>query len=89
MVESGGYKDLVRNRWISCNFRGHSKQNLGLWDKDIIGNVSEDKSVALYPIGFWDVKEKEYGVSTEEAENRRFIPEDFREELEEIFLRQK
>ena len=58
-----GFKDLVKNWWTSYNFSGSYnhildsklkalKQDLKVWNREVIGNVSLNKNIALSQIGF-------------------------------------
>ena len=69
-----GFEDLVNNLWTSYNFRGSCscilasklkalKRDLEVWNREVIGNVSLIKNIALSRIGFWDTKERDSGWS--------------------------
>ena len=83
-----GFKDLVRKWWSCYNFSGSynhilacklkaQKQDLKVWNREVFGNVSLNKNVALNQIGFWDAKEKECGISLEDSEVKRRAMEKF------------
>ena len=83
-----GFKDLVRKWWSCYNFSGSYshilacklkalKQDLKVWNREVFGNVSLNKNVALSQIGFWDAKERDCGLSLENSEARRQTVEEF------------
>ena len=97
-----GFKDLVKNWWTSYNFSGSYsciiasklkalKQDLKVWNREVIGNVSLNKIITLSWIGFWDAKERDSGLSLEDSEARRCAVEDFSKwaNMEEISWGQK
>ena len=77
-----GFKNLVKGWWSRYHFpRSFSfilaskhkslKSDLKRWNKDVFGNVSFKKDVAFNEIGFWDAKEREGFLTTEEADAKR------------------
>ena len=97
-----GFKDLDRSWWtgytFSCSY-SHIlfcklkalKQDLKVWNKEVIEYVFSNKKVALAQIGFWDAKERDLGLSLEDIEARRRVVEDFNKwaSMEETSWRQK
>ena len=67
------------------------KQDLKVWNKEVIEYVFSNKKVALAQIGFWDAKERDLGLSLEDIEARRRVVEDFNKwaSMEETSWRQK
>ena len=97
-----GFKDLVRKWWTCYNFSGSYSHilayklkalnhDLKVWNREVFGNVSLNKNIALSQIGFWDAKERDCGLSLEDSEARRRAVEEFSKwaVLEEISWRQK
>ena len=95
-----GFTDLVRKWWSCYNFSGSYshilacklkalKQDLKVWNREVFGNVSLNKNVALSQIGLWDAKERDCGLSLEDSEAIRGAVEEFSKwaVLEEISWR--
>ena len=69
-LKTKGFKDLMRNWWIRYIVNGTSrhylaeklkalKKDLKVWNKEVSGNVSLNKSEAFSRSYFWDTKERE------------------------------
>ncbi|RVW62758.1 hypothetical protein CK203_060226 [Vitis vinifera] len=60
--------------------------DLKRWNKDVFGNVSFKKDVAFNEIGFWDAKEREGFLTTEEADAKRQALGDYRLKIDREFF---
>ncbi|RVX12609.1 hypothetical protein CK203_011720 [Vitis vinifera] len=88
MVVIKGKRKVSEAIWIQME---EAEEDLKVWNREVIGNVSLNKNIVLNWIGFWDAKERDCGLSLEDSEARRCIVEDFSKwvVMEEISWRQK
>ena len=97
-----GFKDLITDWWQSFDFMGtHSyvmmekmralKVKLKAWNKEVFGNVEEQKKSALKNVALWDDMESRRPLSDGERQDRLGAMEDFKNWviMEEISWRQK
>ena len=102
LLKVEGFKDLIRNWWEGYSVQGSFshilavklkalKQDLKIWNKEVLENVTTKKLEALAQLGLWDVKERERALTVEETEVRRGVVEEFKKwaEMEEISWGQK
>ena len=97
-----GFNELIRDWWQSFEFRGtHSyvlmekikalKVKLKAWNKEVFGNVDEQKNSTLKKVALWDDIESRRPLSDGERQERMSPMEDFKKWaiMEEISWRQK
>lgn len=53
------------------------KNDLKVWNKEVFGMVSIRKEEALKQIAFWDLRERETVLNSEDGEGRRLFVEDY------------
>lgn len=53
------------------------KNDLKVWNKEVFGMVSIRKEEALKQIAFWDLRERETVLNSEDGEVRRLFVEDY------------
>ena len=97
-----GFKDLITDWWQSFEFRGtHNyvlmekmralKVKLKAWNKEVFGNVEEQKKSVLKKVALLDDIESQRPLSDGERQDRLGAMEDFKKRaiMEEILWRQK
>ena len=88
-IKEEGFKDLIRNWWLSFEFKGTSsyvlleklkalKILLKAWTKDVFRRVEENKKSTLTKEAVWDNIENVRPLSSEELEARLTAMEDFK-----------
>lgn len=88
MVE-GGFKHLLRSRWLGIQLRGCCsfilaeklkalKSFLKIWNKEVFGNVSSRKDFALNQVMFWDSMEGTRPSSIEKQIARQLVREEYK-----------
>ena len=86
LVEEG-FKDQVKNWWVSFNFtRTFSfvldaklrALNLKTWNKEVFGFIEPKKGKALDQVMYWDEKEKVSTLNLEECEARNEARESYK-----------
>ena len=96
-----GFLDLIRNWWRGIEVRGTTsyrltakmkeiKQKLKVWNREVFGNLEDNKSSALQQVDFWDRVESERNLSLEETKLKKEANESYKKWvlLEESHWRQ-
>ncbi|RVX21782.1 Transposon TX1 uncharacterized 149 kDa protein [Vitis vinifera] len=96
-----GFLDLVRGWWREIEVRGTAsyrlaaktkelKQKLKVWNREVFGNLEDNKRAALQQVDHWDGVEYEKSLSLEETELKKEAKESYKKwvMLEESHLRQ-
>ena len=86
LVEEG-FKDQVKNWWVSFNFTKTFSYvldaklralNLKTWNKEAFGFIEPKKGKALDQVMYWDEKEKVSTLNLEECEARNEARESYK-----------
>ncbi|RVW48874.1 LINE-1 retrotransposable element ORF2 protein [Vitis vinifera] len=96
-----GFLDLVRSWWREIEVRGTAsyrlaaktkelKQKLKVWNREVFGNLEDNKRTALQQVDHWDGVECERSLSLEEIELKKEAKESYKKwvMLEESHWRQ-
>ncbi|RVW68170.1 hypothetical protein CK203_065366 [Vitis vinifera] len=77
-LEEEGFKDLVKNWWVSFNFNGAFsfvldaksrtlKAVLKTWNKEVFGFIEARKGEALSQVVYWDEEKEGSALNLEES----------------------